>query len=644
MGKNDYNNIKIPMPTYNGKSHDSEVPDTLDIVEVAKLTINAITNRINPEQGYLMYARDNFYARPPYMNMYWANDGASSAKHLEGLVLLRIMTGSEFNLDIDKGYMESYLEHTGDDGCYYWLPDMFQNPGTPAPFDEPFGSVDHEGRLILSLCMWYQHDHNPLWKTLIEKKIVRLNTLAIHEGDFAYFTNRPNKGWEVNFTRKDTAETVKDPAGGRGRFATIQSAHQINFMLTRSLCIYYKISGYTLALDLAGKLIRGVLNHTKGFLDDGRWLIDHFHTAVASLMAFLDYALIVKDEKIITLVKRCYEYAKAAGDAVVGYFPECAGGSDTGLEHRLCESCEVADMIGLALKLTLTGIGEYWDDVEHWVRNQFVENQLTEDKLRTMMINLLVNNKTFSPSPRLEWQRKRLEESIQKAREQNIQLRIDDNLRIIAEGDVDIQKYLEPYMSGEIHKTIGTFSGWAYANDWGGFSQHACCTGNASRTIYWIWDSILTKDNDTVKVNLLLNRCSPWADVASYLPYEGKIELKVKEAINAAVRIPDWTDRSKVVCKINGTETEFGWKGNYVEINGVKPKDIVSVEFPMKTETMFRVIAGDTVYKLTIKGYTVVDIDPKGEICPLYDRSYYQKDKAPIKKTTQFISDKKIIW
>ncbi len=41
------------------------------------------------------------------------------------------------------------------------------------------------------------------------------------------------------------------------------------------------------------------------------------------------------------------------------------------------ETCEVADMIGLALKLTQAGVGEYWEDTDRWVRNQFVENQLT---------------------------------------------------------------------------------------------------------------------------------------------------------------------------------------------------------------------------------------------------------------------------
>ena len=35
-------------------------------------------------------------------------------------------------------------------------------------------------------------------------------------------------------------------------------------------------------------------------------------------------------------------------------------------------------MIGIAAKLTRAGVGDYWDDIDRWARNQFAENQLTE--------------------------------------------------------------------------------------------------------------------------------------------------------------------------------------------------------------------------------------------------------------------------
>ena len=38
----------------------------------------------------------------------------------------------------------------------------------------------------------------------------------------------------------------------------------------------------------------------------------------------------------------------------------------------------MADMVGIAAKLSRAGVRDYWDDLDRWTRNQFAENQLTE--------------------------------------------------------------------------------------------------------------------------------------------------------------------------------------------------------------------------------------------------------------------------
>ena len=73
--------------------------------------------------------------------------------------------------------------------------------------------------------------------------------------------------------------------------------------------------------------------------------------------------------------------------------------------------------------------------------------------------------------------------------------------------------------------------------------------GNAGRVLYHVWDAILEKKKDnSLRVNLLMNRASPWADLASHLPYEGKVVLKMKQDSNVEMRIPSWTNRNKVQC------------------------------------------------------------------------------------------------
>lgn len=655
-------------------NYEAEVPDTLDLAEVAELTIRGITNRIEPDKGYLMYTRDNFYADPPHMHFLWANEGGCEAKHLEGLSLMRLMTGSETNLDRERGYWEAILAGAGEDGCFYIDPKRYLNPGTPSPRREPHTSVEREGRHILALCMRYQADGDARWKTLIEKKIDRLRAMAVYRDDYAYFTNASCTTGEVSFTPDDTPETMQQglyadanvaatnheermttsemfdqPTQGRGMFELLQSAHQVNFCLNRSLCVYYRISGYEPALDLAGRIIKGVLREHDSFRPDGRWLVEHFHTATASLLAILEYAIAANDRDLMALVDRCFQFGKISGDAVTGYFPEFRPGAKNYLERRLCETCEVADMIGLAIKLSRAGVADHWSDVERWVRNQFVENQLTAEKLATMRANLKSGKEPAAPQ-KIEWMRKLIDAvGQQKAQEMVTELQIDSGTRVPL--DHPMRKDPGPgndtvpeWASLEIDRAVGSFAGWAFPNDWGAMSMHGCCTGNASRTIYWIWDSIVTCEDSLVKVNLLLNRASKWLDVDSYLPYEGRVTLKIKEATHLAVRIPEWTDRDKVTCTIGGVERTYQWSGNYIALGSVEVGDTVDITFPIDTRESFRVMGADTTYKLTMKGYTVVDIDPKGKICPLYERDAYKCDTAPVKRVTRVFSDKEIVW
>src|SRR6185437_6514621 len=73
-------------------------------------------------------------------------------------------------------------------------------------------------------------------------------------------------------------------------------------------------------------------------------------------------------------------YAKTKGETTVGYFPEdiltdinYGAAKDY---HMTAETCELAGMIGVALKLSAAGIADYWDDADRWIRNQFAEDQL----------------------------------------------------------------------------------------------------------------------------------------------------------------------------------------------------------------------------------------------------------------------------
>jgi hypothetical protein len=178
------------------------------------------------------------------------------------------------------------------------------------------------------------------------------------------------------------------------------------------------------------------------------------------------------------------------------------------------------------------------------------------------------------------------------------------------------------------------------ANDWVNPDRIAimqCCTGNAARTLYYIWDAIVTAKGTHVQVNLLLNRASPWLDVDSHLPYEGKVVIRNKTAKKLSVRIPEGTPCEQVACDVNGKKRETPWSGDYLGVDRLKKGDLVTITFPLMEKSLFKVI-GDVPYRLTLKGNTVLDIDPEGTIYPLYQRDHYRRKRAPLKKTARFVS------
>lgn len=596
---------ELPEPNMPGERYEAEVPDTLDLVDNALFAINAFTRMIDPAMDYRFCGNANFVRSPPVLIT--GGGLECTSKQLESLVLMRVMTGSMYNASIDNKLMGSMLHLTAADGFFYspyskgaYNPDYIG--GAPPGQDiisatqQPFTSIWEEERQIIALTMWYQQSGNPLWQELIEKKIKRLSELAVWKDDGCYFSRR-----FYVLGDKGPIEGPQ-PMGSWALFDAMFGTH--------GLSLYHRLTGHEPALDMAGALVRRALNDDQAFAPDGRWLTHHFHTNTGALIGIFDYATTINDRETMNFVKRGYEFGKAAGESLIGYYPEHTPGNSEveGFEltytHNTCETCEVADMLVLGLKLTLAGVEDCWEDIDRCVRNQFVENQITKSGW----------SERFPAD---------YEESPYRPLNGPLQLWEQEN-------DVE-------------DRALGSWAGWARANDANPESLMQCCAGNAGRSMYYVWDSIVTREGDEVQVNLHLNRASKWLDVNSHLPYEGKVVLKIKDAPQVKVRIPAWTERDQVSCHVNGKGRDLDWAENYIRVQGLTEGDEVTVAFPMCEKTMFREI-GDLSYKLTIKGNTVIAIDPVGTIYPLYQREFFRKGKAPLKTVTRFISSDTIKW
>ena len=163
--------------------------------------------------------------------------------------------------------------------------------------------------------------------------------------------------------------------------------------------------------------------------------------------------------------------------------------------------------------------------------------------------------------------------------------------------------------------------------------------------MYYLWQHILSFGNGTLRVNLLLNRASAWCDIHSYIPYEGRVDLKIKKSCDRAlVRMPEWiaSGSEQVSCAVNGRPRSIQWQGRYVEVGHAKPGDTITVKFPISGRTVQETIGGVS-YKLEIRGNTVLSIDPPGRNGPLYERTYYRQ---PVKwrKVDRFVPEREIAW
>jgi hypothetical protein len=183
-----------------------------------------------------------------------------------------------------------------------------------------------------------------------------------------------------------------------------------------------------------------------------------------------------------------------------------------------------------------------------------------------------------------------------------------------------------------------------------------CCSTHGNMGLFYAWDGIIRYQDGTAQVNLLLNRASPWMDIDSYLPYEGKVVLKNKTAREIFVRIPLWVDRQKVRCTRSGENLPKVWFGSYLRVEGLQSNDVLTLEFPMveRTEqwTIPKLHPGwpvpeEQMHTLRFRGNTLVEITPPlMPDSPLYRSrpAKYEMAKAPTKKVTRYIVPITLKW
>jgi hypothetical protein len=604
-----YVNPEIPqfeVPPYTGERYEAPVPDTLDIAERARLAINGLTEVTDPLADYETYSFITPLTNPPSMrkNCWY---GPWDEDYMGALTRCRLVSGSEQNMKVERRWMEVLLKLQAPDGLLYvpvsgrpWAFEDWQIRDVAKPRDQILQAYTC-GSMLRTMSVYAPRDPDGPWRKAMRRLIDGLISVATVDGDYAYFYP------SCFITTKERPAHPPMPT----RPIEVEASNMLLGMVDS-----YRVLGYEAGLNLAKKQINYLRKNFYGpdgsfFSMPGLALEAHTGAHLRGLLAMQECAEATGDKQLMEFVVRAFERAifcganvepgvsdydlvKTPGAALVGFVPEWT--SSPALQTS--ETDQVVDMIGLALRLSAAGVGDYWDDADRWIRNQFAENQLVET----------------------DW------------------------IYEVSKSGPPAEKTSNVTTDRVPERAKGGFAGCPSANDWCGRVPSRwtgiglCCTAYGSNGLFWIWEHILRYEEGHLKVNLLLNRASPWADVDSHIPYQGRVDVKIKKAVELSVRIPEWVSPDQARCQINRQETRVSWEGRYAKIGRVIPGDVVTMDFPIFERTN-KVWIEKRLHTLVRKGNEVVSIDPPGVRCPLYQRQHYRPNETRMRKVSRFVSN-----
>jgi hypothetical protein len=578
-------------------------------MERGHVAVNVLTEATYEPANYEVYSVFSPVSNPPFMTLLcWMMSWVEG--WMEVTTCNRLMSGSERNLHVEQRWLEVALKLQGRDGLLYtplkgrtWALDGFQVPKSAAI--KYFGGTQILqpylcGCMLRTLAVYAKKDPNGPWKESARRLIDGLNDLAVVDGKYAYF-------WPSIWSaaQKKPSHPLMPTTPFDGEITNV----------VLGLAMASRVLGYEPGLRLTKQVINYVRKNFYG--EDGSFysqpgLEIHAHAGLhqRGLLGMEIYAEAAGDKEVMQFVVRSFERSLligvnttnppgdedpvvlTPGDELVGFYPE----GTTSPFWETCETDAIGDMVAIATRLSEIGAGDYWDDADRRVRNQFAENQLLE----------------------IDW----INEVSQKGSPAK------------ATYNTSVDRVAE--------RMRGGFAGNASVNDWCGYGTQSgmgsCCIAYGCNGLYWGWDQILRYQEGKLKVNLLLNRVSPWADVDSYIPYQGRVEVKIKKPVELSMRIPEWVKPGQTRCQVNGQERRLGWEGRYAKVGDVKPGDMARLTFPIFERTD-KVWVEKREYTVVRKGNDVVSIDPPGVYHPLYQRQHYRQNTPRMRKVTRFVSN-----
>ena len=573
-----------------GEHYEATVPDTLDLAERARLSVHGLTSFLNEKAGYAPYGHTYFNANPPYMSD-MAGGPPNWGKIAESLIMARLMSGSEENLDVEQKTLEGMLAS----------PWMTINPVAPTPVS----------RAMLALTAVYHLDPNPTLKTIVDGMAKSHCDVATARDGFTFYNDSPPD-------MKETALGV----GGTWLPVFIQGC------AVRAMTRWSTESSNPAHRDFSGRLVPYLMQEKFWAPEAGPKVVagaehgqfsGHHHSYTQALMGLLTYAIASHDEPLTRFVRESYEYMRTFGIARIGLFGE---------------GCTTGDMTFLALKLSDAGVGDYWDDADQYVRNHLAELQIVDaEKLRRAVAGMPKgvrgkNDTTQGPFDAAT-------ETLERVVERNVGVFFSDSTHptLIPEHNflytICCTGNCTPAMYAAWESIVRCHDGVAQVN---------LLLNRASAALdmdsYLPYEGKVAIRNKTAK--RLSVRIPRWVDKGA-----------VTCTINGAAATPFWAGPYLVVDSVHPndaitfqfpmTETSetftLKWKQSEFWKESTNPGASWAAQNP------------PVRYTCRFRGATLVDISPRdaGPGYPLYERGA-QRGLAPTMKVTRYIAPSLVSW
>ncbi len=369
-----------------------------------------------------------------------------------------------------------------------------------------------------------------------------------------------------------------------------------------ALARYLEAADAPSAEDLMRKLVKFTAQKSGTFTADGHYF-GHTHSGgiLTAAAGMARWAVHTKDAVLLKQMKGAFDWTIRHSSSW-GWIPDGLGS-----KNASSETCSITDAIHLGLVLARHVDPAYYETVECIARNQLIENQINKNEFRDRELGILENTA----------------------------------------------------IANAFH---GSWASWSFPNSLDNSLEmlEGCCLGSGIRGCFLVWDSAVEKRQDIVSVNMAFSRNSPWVEVISHQPYQGRIDIVIHDAPRLQIRMPSWADERKMTVSVNGTAQSMDLskgifqfvRGNsaedlylcpcsdenerttaqiqdgYLQFDGLKKGERITVSYPMQRVETCENVNG-TEYHVRWRGNTVTGISPKGLTYPIFERDWMEAEEAP---------------